>query len=521
MSAAKRLDEKREDILQSWEEAVRVSFPAVRTESHPVLRNSMPEFVSELAEVLAGRAPTDAVLAAATPREHAAQRAGIPAYSLRQVLQEYRLLRNCILDVLYRSGVIEWGELRALLDAIDLAILEAASHFVELQERERTHLAAQLRERNAELEAVNRRKDEFLAMLGHELRNPLSPIRAAVEVMRLRSEKDDQLHWVQEVIERQVQHMSRLVDDLLDVARITRGRVQLRKERVQLAPLVEQAVESVRPFIDERYHRLSVALPAAPTWLEGDPTRIAQIVANLLHNASKYTPPRGTIELEAIREGDEAVIRVRDSGVGIEPALLPHVFDLFVQGSRELDRRQGGLGIGLTLVRTLVELHGGSVEASSDGPGRGSELLVRLPVLPEAEDEQAAAAAATGPASVPSALRVLVVDDNADAATTLVHVLSLWGQAARAAGDGPAAIQIAREWRPQLVLLDIGLPGMDGYAVAERLRAEPGVDGMRIVALTGYGQAGDVRRSREAGFDEHFTKPVDLAALRELLDTRA
>jgi two-component system CheB/CheR fusion protein len=318
------------------------------------------------------------------------------------------------------------------------------------------------------------------------------------------------------MIERQVQAMTRLVDDLLDVSRITRGTITLHKEPADLAAVVAAAVETARPLLDARRHELRVTLPEDAVRVEADRTRLAQVLANLLVNAAKYTPEGGHVWLTAQREADTAVVRVRDDGAGIPPEMQSSVFDLFTQGDHTLARSEGGLGVGLTLVKRLTEMHGGRVEVRSDGPGRGSEFIVRLPVLEwtpvpaEGRGDDAAR-----PPAPPR--RVLVVDDNVDAAESLLMLLRVRGHEVRVAYDGSAAIDAARRFRPEVVLLDIGLPGISGYEVARRLRREPGLEGTVLVALTGYGQEKDRQQSQEAGFDAHLTKPADPAALEKLL----
>jgi PAS domain S-box-containing protein len=385
---------------------------------------------------------------------------------------------------------------------------------VVLDITDRKRLMAELRGRAEELAANDRRKDEFLAMLSHELRNPLAPIRNAVHMLR-EVAGGPELGHAREVIERQVTHLARLVDDLLDVSRITRGKVALRPERVGLEEVVARAVETTRPLVEAREHTLSVEVKPNAPYLHADPVRLAQVIANLLNNAAKYTDPGGRITIKAGREGDEAVVRVRDTGAGIPADILPHVFELFTQAERTLDRAQGGLGIGLTLVKSLVEQHGGRVEAFSEGSGRGSEFVVRLPL--SAEPARDVVAVTPLPAVAPSQRRIMVVDDNADAADTLAMVLSLRGYEVRVARDGPSALDTARDFQPELVLLDIGLPGMDGYAVARALRSGPAVNPLRLVALTGYGRDEDRRRSAEAGFDDHLVKPISPDELLHLL----
>jgi PAS domain S-box-containing protein len=384
-------------------------------------------------------------------------------------------------------------------------------------------LAEDITDRKAAEESLreaDRRKDEFLAMLAHELRNPLAPIRNAVQLMKLLGPEEPNLRRARELIDRQVVHLARLVDDLLDVSRITRGKIKLHKEPLELATVIARAVEASRPLIEERRHALAVSLPPNPVPLLGDATRLAQVFSNLLNNAAKYTEQGGQIGLTVETDGGAAVVRVRDSGVGISPELLPRVFDLFVQGDRSLARSEGGLGIGLTLVKSLVEMHGGTVEAFSDGPGRGSEMRVRLPVL-EGRRGQGPGPAPAGAARTRTASRrVLVVDDQADAAESLAMLLRAEGHEVRTAPDGAAALEAARAYHPEVILLDIGLPRMDGYEVARRIRAQAGLEDVVLVAVTGYGQEEDRRRAAAAGFDAHLVKPADLAALLALFAER-
>jgi PAS domain S-box-containing protein len=368
----------------------------------------------------------------------------------------------------------------------------------------------------SDLRDVDRRKDEFLAMLSHELRNPLGPILNAVEVLaQVEAGREALVAHYREVIERQARHMKRLLDDLLDVSRVSQGKIQLQRERVDLNGLLRQAAEVSHPMIVEKQHAVSLALVPQPLTVEADPTRLVQVFDNLINNAAKYTAPHGRIAINSAMENGEAVVRVRDDGVGMTAELLQRAFDLFVQGTRSLDRTQGGLGIGLTLVRTLVEMHGGSVRAFSDGPGRGSELVVRLPLAATAEPS-APGLTPAAPDGASAPLRVLVVDDNRDAAQGLGHLLQLRGHEVMVAYDGPAALAAAAIASPDLVLLDIGLPGMDGFAVAAQLRAA-GHTRATLIAVTGYGREDDLRRSREAGFDHHLLKPIDFAQLQRLI----
>ena len=369
------------------------------------------------------------------------------------------------------------------------------------------------------LRDADRRKDEFLAMLAHELRNPLSSIQNAAHLVRHASLPPERLAWARDIIVVQVKHLARLVDDLLDVARITRGKIRLRLEGVDMAQVLARAAEVARPLLDDRRHEFVATLDPGPLRVEGDPTRLEQVMTNLLTNAAKYTDPGGRIELSARVEGDRLAVRVADTGVGIAPDMLPRVFDLFAQVDNSLDRSQGGLGIGLTIAQRLVALHGGTIEVASPGAGRGSVFTVRLPLLaPPAAAEVVRPAEAARPAANPRAgAKVLVVDDNLATATALADLLQLSGFEVVAAHDGFEAIAAARRQLPEIVLLDIGLPGQDGYQVVHQLRQEEGVRHARIIAITGYGEDQARRRSREAGFDFHLVKPVDYDTLLDLI----
>ena len=379
----------------------------------------------------------------------------------------------------------------------------------------RDHLAE--RERAAEaLREADRRKDEFLAVLAHELRNPLAPICNALHILRLSAQHDPATERVGEMIERQVNHMVRLVDDLLEVSRITRGKIELRKEPLEVAAIVRSAVETSRPLIDAAGHQLAVAIPPEPLTLEGDPLRLTQVVANLLNNAAKYTDHGGQIWLGVRREESQVVISVRDTGIGIPREMLPSVFGLFTQLDRQANRSQGGLGIGLTLVKSLVEMHGGNVEVHSEGTGRGSQFVVRLPLAAKGRPALIQATE-TKPPHLLASRRVLVVDDNRDAAESLGMLLKLLGADVHVVENGPAAFQALTAYQPSVVLLDLGMPGMDGYEVARRIRQIPDFGGVTLIALTGWGQEEDRRRSHEAGFDYHLIKPADVSTLQTLL----
>jgi PAS domain S-box-containing protein len=386
---------------------------------------------------------------------------------------------------------------------------------IELYARQAADFIEAARLRREQRESA-RRQEEFLATLAHELRNPLATIVAAAEALRPDAIEAAVSDEVRELLLRQARQMTLLVDDLLDASRVRQGRVGLRKEPVALGEVVARAIESVRPRIAAGQQELAIELPPDPVWLEADPTRLVQVLANLLSNAAKYTGSGGRITLAASRDGEEAVVRVRDTGIGIARELLPRVFDLFVRGDEASGRAVEGLGIGLALVKRLVEEHGGSVTARSDGPGQGSEFEVRLPIgLPTVEGQ---AAGGVVPASSPSprSIQILVVDDQRDMACSLARLLEGWGHEVDVAADGPSALELALARRPEVVLMDIGLPGMDGLEVARRLR-EQGV-AARLVALTGYGQEEDRLSSLACGFDHHLVKPVDLDELRELIE---
>jgi signal transduction histidine kinase/CheY-like chemotaxis protein len=396
----------------------------------------------------------------------------------------------------------------------DLQALPLVDHGVTIGTLVRLTDVTERRRAAEALKEADRRKDEFLAMLAHELRNPLAPIRYALEILRLAGATGPPAEAARQTIERQVRQLVRLVDDLLDVSRITHGVVELRKGPVELAAVVAQALETSRPLLDARRHELTVSLPPEPVYLDADPTRLAQVFSNLLNNAAKFTEEGGRVGLTAARQGQEVVVRVRDTGIGMTEEMLTRAFDLFAQADRSLDRTQGGLGIGLTLARRLVQLHGGSIDAFSDGPGKGTELVVRLPVGQRTRPADRAPRGGNGPRT---SRRILVVDDNVDGAERLAEYLGMAGHQVRTAYGGPAALEVARAYQPEAVLLDLAMPGMDGYEVARRLRQEPGLERVLLVALTGYGQEEDRRRSRQATIDYHLVKPVDPEALEALL----
>jgi signal transduction histidine kinase/CheY-like chemotaxis protein len=380
--------------------------------------------------------------------------------------------------------------------------------------------AADIIERRRGEEALrdaDRRKDEFLATLAHELRSPLAPIRNAVQIFKAKDPPDPELQWGRGVIDRQVQIMARLLEDLLDVSRISRNRLELRQERVELAAVVEAALETSRPVIEAGDHELTVTLPPAPIHFQADPLRLAQVFANLLTNAAKYTEEGGRILLTAERQGSDVVVAVKDSGIGIAAEMLPRVFEIFSQSERALTRSQGGLGIGLSLTKGLVELHGGSIEARSDGLGQGSEFTVRLPIAVDLPFREADRPGEDDEQQLVTKCRILIVDDNRDSADSLAMLLRIMGNEVGTAYDGEQAVAAAEEQRPEVVLLDIGMPKLNGYDACRRIREQPWGREMLLIALTGWGQEEDRRRTDEAGFNQHLVKPVDPAVLRKLL----
>jgi len=410
--------------------------------------------------------------------------------------------------LIHSTPVIEQGELQCTrCFTRDVTEQQQAREVLEKANQERTRLLR-------ELAAANRAKDEFLAMLGHELRNPLAPIVTTLQLMKMRGDTDTSRE--QAIIQRQVEHLIRLVDDLLDVSKITRGKIELRRERSDIAAVLSKAVEMASPLIEKRCHRLDVRVPREPIAWFGDPVRLAQVVSNLLTNAARYTPEGGEVVLRARRDSKDVVISVRDNGRGIAPHMLGRVFDLFVQGDRGVDRAEGGLGIGLALVKSLVHLHGGCVSALSDGVGLGSEFIVRLPL--DTSDAEAAPRKSFEPlVAAEGGARVLLVDDNADAVETLALALGAQGHEVRVAHDPATALRIVEGFRPDVAVLDIGLPVMDGYELAMCLRQQLDGHACRLFALTGYSQEGDRKRSVEAGFELHLVKPVDVDRLLSLV----
>src|SRR5881296_3932042 len=431
--------------------------------------------------------------------------AAVAAYVLTAFPDEHavrRLAKECNVSFttpLTRARLNVYGE---LLQVLCNALLSENVR-ARQQERAATRLAA-----------ADQAKDDFLAMLSHELRNPLGAIQLAAQIIRLGRASQTAIQKATEIVDRQVKHVARLLDDLLDVSRITRGRIGLRKSSVHMATSVAHAVQTSRALIEAQGHSLMVSLPEEPIWLEADATRLEQILTNLLDNAAKYTPPKGHIAVMASREENDVLLRVRDTGLGISPEMLPRVFDLFAQADPSLAHSQGGLGIGLTLVLKLVELHGGTVTVHSEGLGRGTEVVVRLPL---GTPSQMPGAPVTEQRS--RSRHVLVIEDNPDAREMLRTTLEVDGHRVEVAEDGPQGVALARSSRPDVVLVDIGLPGLNGYEVARQMRALLGRH-VRLIAVTGYGQPEDRRRTKEAGFDAHLTKPVSCEQIAEVLEGR-
>jgi signal transduction histidine kinase len=461
-------------------------------------------------------APADAIYALWISRLHPEDRERVVEQRQRvrvagvstEFRDEFRILRP--------DGETRWIEAVARLDVGEAGRPARMSGMaVDITERKRATEA---------LREADRRKDEFLAMLAHELRNPLAPIRNAVAILRQPTREIGDTAWCVDVIERQCRHLTRLVDDLLDVSRVSRGKIKIQRTMLDLGKVVQQAVETSRPLIDARRHSLAIALPPDPLHVLGDLTRLAQVVANLLNNAAKYTDEGGEIQLTVEAEPADpagqwrAAIRVRDNGRGLDAASLGNLFQLFFQVDGNLDRSDGGLGIGLSLVRTLVEMHEGSVEAKSAGRGNGSEFIVRLPLVAAPMRAGPSLPTAAG-AGTTRSVRILVVDDNRDSAESIAKLLELWGHDVRIAHDGLVAVEMALADRPEVVLLDIGLPGLNGYRACQAMR-QHGMTEELIVAMTGYGQEEDRRQSLESGFDRHLVKPIDLRTIERLLAER-
>jgi len=392
-----------------------------------------------------------------------------------------------------------------------------ARHALAAAIAERDHAHETLREANRRTVLARERLDEFLATLAHELRNPLAPIRSAAQIMRMAEGDHATVSAARAIIERQLKHLVRLIDDLVDVSRITRGKLELARERVDLASVLQLAIETNRPLLESKQQHIKMELPAEPLIVEADTTRLTQVFANLLNNGAKYSDPRSDIRIRATRAGTRALVAITDQGAGIEREMLVNIFDMFAQFERPQPSPHDGLGVGLTLVKRIVELHGGRVVAHSEGPGMGSTFTVELDLIEATGGETRTAPAPGDSADGAGRARILVADDNYDAAQSLALMLSMDGHEVRTAGDGLEALREAEEFRPQLIVLDIGMPKLDGYETARRLRERPWAAHTRLFALTGWGQEEDRERARQAGFDEHLVKPVDPETLSQLL----
>jgi signal transduction histidine kinase/ActR/RegA family two-component response regulator len=520
-------------VTDRWSRRAVQEQPNAKRVHHAVVRDHLQDVLWTLGRSLAASDEDETSLHCLPATVHGEQR-WETGWSLVEVVRDFQILRVVLLEFLEEclDRPLSYREVQAIGVALDDAIAASVVMYVKGRDRHLQEIEAQraandkqfqerLLEQAESLKSADRRKNEFLAILAHELRNPLAPIRNAAEIVRLQGAQDPDLEWAGEVIARQLEQVTHLVDDLLDVSRIARGKIQLRQESVDMNWIVNRAIETVRPLMTSRNQELSVAIPDGPLRLQADPSRLTQVLVNLLTNAAKYTDDGGHIWISVEHLGDHVGIRVRDNGLGISPDLLPSVFELFVQEDRSQKLAHGGLGIGLSLVRSLVELHGGSVQAHSAGPGQGSEFVVRLPVPKDtpcqgAEDDSKAAAF-----SASSARRILVVDDDVDTADSLALLLRMIGHHVDVAYDGPTALDTAHAQRPDLVFLDIGLPGMDGLETARRMRHAIGSAGVTMVALTGYGQQHDKHRSREAGFDAHLLKPLDFKELQVWLANAA
>lgn len=500
-------------LIERWaRRAVEEQAKASRVH-HEVLLDHLPTFLWELGNHLAASNDGEPHSHCRSASQHGEQR-WESGWSLAEVVRDYRILRLVILEHLDHSldRPLRLREMQGVGLALDDAIEASIERYVRSRDEQLRQVEESLRQRAEALKEADRRKNEFLAVLAHELRNPLAPLRNALEVLRLDGDSPATIRRVREMMDRQVGQMTRLVEDLLDVARISQGKLTLRKERLDLRQVVEQAAQTNLPLRQTREHHFESSLPDEPLWIDGDQTRLVQVVVNLLNNAAKYTPERGTIVAAATREEGDLVLRVKDNGIGIPAEKLAHIFDLFAQLDLGPANTMGGLGIGLTLVRRLVELHGGSIAAISAGAGQGSEFVVRLPAAPRGASHES-------PNRAPPTARkrhVLIVEDNADGRESLAVLLRLLGHRVDVAADGQHGIETALAARPEVALIDIGLPLIDGYEVARRLRAAMGPS-IFLVALTGHSQPEDRQKALKAGFDTHLTKPVELEALQTLL----
>lgn len=521
-AVARDLRAAREALMERWQRAVHrdaACLPSAQDLPKLQLWDHLPELLEEIAAAVEG-APTLAVEDGG--RAHGRSR-WTSGYDIPEVVRELAILRETLLEWIEEySLTVAALTARELMEVcrrihrvIDHSAQAGVAQFYTEALAVRRELWTELEAANVQLKAANDQKDRFFALLSHELRNPLAPILTAVQLLEFSDATDPRLRRAREVIERQVKHQARLIDDLLDVSRIAQGKMALRLEPHNLKAAVAYAVEGCLSAIEAKDQELRVDLPDEPLPVQADPVRLEQIVTNLLSNANRYTDPGGTIWLTVARVENGALIRVRDTGIGIAPELLPRIFELFVQADTSQHRPRGGLGIGLALVRHLVELHGGTVEADSPGLGQGTEFTVRLPLM--AAGAAPPALHLEAPARTASKRPVALVEDNPDSRAVLAELLEVLGYQVVTAANGSEALRLARENGPNAFVIDIGLPGMDGYEVARRLRQAPGGKDLLLIALTGYGGKEERERAREAGFDAHLTKPADIDALERLL----
>jgi signal transduction histidine kinase len=498
-------------LVERWSRRAIAEEPSASRVHGEVLRDQLPDFLRVMGRSLAQGGDPHRHDESAV--EHGEQRWD-SGWSLTALVRDYQLLQLVILEHVEESleRPLRCREAMAVGVFISDAIAASINRYVASRDE---HIRRITDERTFALEEASRRKDEFIAMLAHELRNPLAPIVNSVELLQVHlAGASSDIHQTLEIISRQTQLMTCLVDDLLDLARIAQGRFELRKEAVNLGTVLDQALQASDPLIRERGHRLNVAVSAEPLSLDADPARLTQIIVNLLNNAAKYTERGGEISVAVRREKGKAVISVRDNGVGIPPEMLSRVFDMFVQAQGSSHHSQGGLGIGLTLVKRLVELHGGTIACRSAGLGKGSEFVVRLPAYPAGQTIAGAGPVPGAPAAAPC--HILIVEDQSDARLVLTRLLECLGHRVDSAENGASGIELALMNPPQVALIDIGLPDIDGYDVARQLRAGLG-DHIFLVALTGYAMEGDLHEALDAGFDAHLVKPADLAELGRLL----
>ena len=502
-------------LIGRWARRAAEEQPTARRVHHAVLLDELPAFLEELGDSLAAAGDANPPAHCRLANQHAEQR-WETGWSLAEVVRDYRILRLVVLEYLDETldRPLRLTEIQAIGLALDEAIEVSVGRYVWNREEQLRKLENGARLHADALREADRRKNEFLATLAHELRNPLAPLRNSLEVIRLAEDSPETVRQLREVMGRQVEQMTRLVDDLLDVARIAEGKLVLRTGTLDLRSAIEDAVQMNAPLVESRRHRLSVGLPPEPLYVIGDPTRLIQVFVNLLNNAAKYTGAGGEIRITAIRDGGEAVVKMVDNGIGIASEMLPHVFDLYTQINVTADRSQGGLGIGLTLVRRLVDLHGGNITATSPGVGQGSEFTVRFPLVAAPTSQEAKPEPAGGVTDL--GRHILIVEDNRDGRESLAMLLELVGHKVEVAEDGQRGVELALAVRPKVILIDIGLPVIDGYEVASQVRTALGSE-VLLVALTGHSQPEDRKRASEAGFDAHMAKPIELSELQALL----